>query len=160
MNRRTQPFLHFSCAFPVLNLALFRAVIRAFALRTLFHLASFITRITSIGIYCGLPTILFKTITMAWVVVVFLPCRFSKPLQCAKCSTHSSSEFALNGFSQSGHLTILALLSTVSVSMALVCNRFRPPSLGVKVLACLLIPCSSLLKKAVAPHSKIIQQQQ
>ena len=57
--------------FPVLNLALFRAVIRAFALRTLFHLASFITRITSIGIYCGLPTILFKTITMAWVVVFF-----------------------------------------------------------------------------------------
>jgi hypothetical protein len=90
----------------------------------------------------------------------FLPCRFSKPLQCAKCSTHSSSEFALNGFSQSGHLTILALLSTVSVSMVLVCNRFRPPSLGVEVLACLLIPFLHYSKKQSLHTAKIIQQQQ
>ena len=86
--------------------------------------------------------------SLPWLGPLFcLPCRFSKPLQCAKCSTHSSSEFALNGFSQSGHLTILALLSTVSVSMALVSNRFSPPSLGVKVLACLLIPVLDYSKK-------------
>lgn len=65
-------FASFLVLFPVLNLALFRAVVRAFALRTLFHLAPFITRITSISINCGLPTIFFKTIiAMARAVVLF-----------------------------------------------------------------------------------------
>ena len=85
MNQRTQPFALLLVLFSVLDWPLFRAVIRAFALRTFFHLAPLL-HVLHLLVSIVIPTIFFKTIiAMARAVVLFS--RFlMEPLQCAKCS--------------------------------------------------------------------------